>query len=224
MPRSGSTLLFNIIKEMLKLHTAKIDPYFINDKEYNKLLKNEISLVVKKNHRYSPLLKNRIMKGLSIGFFTHRDIRDVVVSLVQKGRIPDFDKWVNRGRLRKIVNDAFLYASTGKVMMIEYEHLLNQKKNVIDRVEKKLKLNLTDEEKESIIEKTDIEKTQKMLKEKDENEQIDYSNHLHQNHISDGKIGKWKQCLTDYEIQVINLEAKDFLNFFNYKSTPNEFK
>lgn len=217
MPRSGSTLLFNIIKEMLRLHYTKIDPYFINDKQYNKLLKSEISLVVKKNHRYSPLLKKRIMKGLSIGFFTHRDIRDVVVSLKQIGRIPEFDKWTNRGRLRKIVNDALLYAETRKVTMIEYDQLLNQKKNVIDQLEKRLGLKLTDEEKEIIIQKTDIDKTKKMLESRNESEQIDYSNHLHQNHISDGKVGKWKDILTDDEIVRINNEAKDFLNLFNYK-------
>ena len=101
--------------------------------------------------------------------------------------------------------------------MIEYEQLLNQKKNVIDQLEKMLKFRLTDEEKESIIQNTDIDKTKKMLESRNESGQIDYSNHLHQNHISDGKVGKWKDLLTDDEIIRINNEAKDFLNLFNYK-------
>lgn len=216
MARSGSTLLFNIIKKMLQFHYKKVDPYFINDSEFGHLLENEISMFVKKNHRYTYSLHRRLKKNLSYGFFTHRDIRDVVVSLMQKGRIPDFNKWVSDGRLRKIVNDSLSYAKTGKVMMIEYENLINNKLDVINNIAKKLKLNLTEEEMLQIVKDTDMESMKKHLELK-ENSEIDLNNHLHKNHISDGKVGKWKDILTSEQVQIINNLTQDFLKYFNYK-------
>jgi|GEM_PF-1860445 len=217
MARSGSTLLFNIIKEMVNFHYRKIDPYFIDDSEYSNLLNHEISLFIKKNHRYSFSLQRRLKKKLTFGFFTHRDIRDVVVSLMQNGRITDFNKWSADGRLRKIVNDALLYARTGNVMMIEYEDLLNNKLKVIDIIADNLKLNLFPEEEQSIVEKTDLVSTKKLLSAK-ETDTIDLANHLHKNHISDGKVGKWKEILTKEQIAYINSSTKDFLDFFHYKT------
>lgn len=216
MARSGSTLLFNIIKEMVKFHYQKVDPYFINDREYANLLQNEISLFIKKNHRFTFSLKRRFAKKLTYGFFTHRDIRDVVVSLMQIGRITDFEKWVADGRLRKIVNDALLYSRNGDVTMIEYDDLVNNKLQVINSIAEKLKLKLSENEIEWILNKTDIESTKQQLSLKENNE-IDLTNHLHKNHISDGKIGKWKEVLSKEQIEVINELTKDFLKFFNYK-------
>lgn len=217
MARSGSTLLFNIIKEMLIFHYQKVDPYFINDSEFGRLLENEISMFVKKNHRYTYSLHRRLKKNLSYGFFTHRDIRDVVVSLMQKGRIPDFNRWVADGRLRKIVNDSLLYAKTGKVMMIEYEELINNKLAVINNISKKLKLNLTANETLLIVNHTDMESVKNRLESK-ENSEIDLTNHLHKNHISDGKVGKWRDTLNKEQVKIINNLTQDFLKYFNYEA------
>lgn len=216
MPRSGSTLLFNLIKQLMIIHSNKVNTYFNYDLEYRELLSNERSIYVKKNHRYSPLLSKRIEKKLSIGFFTHRDIRDVVVSLIQKGRITDFYDWLARRKLRKIINDSMLYANTKNIILIPYEELINDKKNVILKVAGKLNICLTESEINSLIDSSDIEKIKEDIKIRGEVGKIDVITQLHSNHIKDGIVGKWKEILSKDQIDIINESGKDFLKFFRY--------
>lgn len=39
---------------------------------------------------------------------------------------------------------------------------------------------------------------------------------LHENHIADGRIGKWKEFLTSEQIDTINYFANDYNKFFKY--------
>lgn len=216
MPRSGSTLLFNLIKQITLIYSQKVNTYFNYDSEYRNLLTAETSIYVKKNHRFSPLLSKRIEKKLTIGFFTHRDLRDVVVSLIQKGRITDFYEWLNRRKLRKIVNDSMLYAHTKNIILISYDDLLNNKRKIISKISAELNIQLSDEEIENLIKSSDIEKIKKQIADRRTLDVIDISTQLHSNHIKDGIVGKWKEKLNEDQIKIINEKSQDFMQFFGY--------
>lgn len=217
MPRSGSTLMFNIIKKVIETKNNKTDTFTRNDKQYKILLKYEISSLVKKVHSYSPFLARRIKKRKTIGFFTHRDIRDIVVSEQQKGVVENPDSWKYKMRLRSIVNNALLYAKGPNMYIVSYEKLKNKPGEVIKKVSYALDATLSQEEIDQIKEALSIKNVKNELKQIPEEKRRNFSNQLHKNHIADGKTGKWKKYLSKQQINKITKESTDFLKYFNYE-------
>ena len=215
IPRSGSTLLFNILREMIRIDLDKLDGYFETDKEYEQLLKSEKSYYIKKTHNLSWILLNRIKRKESTGFFTHRDIRDIVVSMMQKGWIKDFNKFI-RFQLTVIINIALIYASVKNMHIYSYDELINNKMKVIKDLQTILNINLDKDSIFEIIKRTSIEETKKAIERLPKNQEYDPTSHLHKAHIKNGKIGKWNEELTDSQIKMINSVAKNYLRYFNY--------
>jgi len=216
MPRSGSTLLFNILREMVRMDLDKRDGFFKNDKEYDHLLKSEKSYFVKKTHNLSWILIKRIRRKKTIGFFTHRDIRDIVVSMMQKGWIEDFDTFITHS-LPSIINIALIYASVKNMHVYSYEELINNKIKIIQDLQNILNVKIDEDSVYKIIERTSIEKAKEIIAKLGKNQNYDPTSHLHKNHIRDAKIGKWKEKLTKNQIEIINSVAKDYLKYFNYE-------
>lgn len=218
MQRSGSTLLFNIVNEVLNKNKHQQDTFFEEEVLYKKILQAELSTSIKKNHTYLPMVAKRIKNGLSIGFFTHRDIRDVVVSSMQKGWLDNVQEWVDSERIRYMANNALLYAKTPNMHVISYEKLMNQQEEVIKEVADKLNVALDSEDIADIRQKTSLEATRKKLKAIPEDKKLLYANQLHKNHIADGKSGKWAEHLSPDETRLITQLAYDFLSYFDYET------
>jgi LPS sulfotransferase NodH len=217
MQRSGSTLLFNIINEVLKENNSHIDTFFEEEIKYKKLLASERSTLVKKNHTYLPLVAKRIKKGQTIGFFTHRDIRDVIVSSIQKGWLNSIDEWISNLRIKYMINNSILYAKTPNMHIVSYEQLMGSKTEVIINVANKLGISLSQEAIEKIEKNTSMNIVKKKLQEIPEGMKLEYSDQLHKNHIADGKIGKWRNHLSEEEITRLTLYCKEYLHFFGYQ-------
>ena len=216
MQRSGSTLLFNIVNEVIAKGQSQRDTFFEREILYKKLLESEQSAVVKKNHTYLPLVARRVKKGLSVGFFTHRDIRDVIVSSIQKGWVENVDDWIEDGRIRYMANNALLYAQTPNMCVISYHQLMNHKVEVINEVAKKLSLTLGPEDIDDIYQKTSIKNTKKRLTEIPQEKKRLFTDQLHKNHIADGKSGKWQEHLTNRQAATVTELTKDFITYFGY--------
>ena len=216
MQRSGSTLLFNIVNEVLSRNKHKQDTFFEEEILYKKLLQQELSTSVKKNHTYLPMVAQRVKKGISIGFFTHRDIRDVIVSSIQKGWLNNVEEWVENERIRYMANNALLYAKTPNMHVISYQKLMNDKEAVIKEVANKLDIVLDEQDIADIHHKTSIENTKKKLAAIPEEKKLLYTDQLHKNHIADGKTGKWINDLSKDEIALVTELTKDFLLYFGY--------
>jgi len=218
IPRSGSTLLYKLIEEIIITEIRNNEIYFASDKEYLDALNNDFSYTLKKNHIYSPLLVKRIKSQKSIGFFTHRDLRDVVVSFMQSGWLQDFDEYIRSEKLKRISYDAILYAKTRNIVCIRYEDLMNQTSLIMNKICNRLNIKLDVKDINYIIDKYSINKVKEMAKKKEGNIKMGKGADFHPNHVSDGKSGKWRKYLTEEQIKTIELQAYEFLKFFNYVS------
>ncbi|MGD1892848.1 MAG: sulfotransferase domain-containing protein [Cyclobacteriaceae bacterium] len=216
--RSGSTLLFNIINEVLNEQKNSVDSFFEEELKYKKILANELSTLVKKNHTYLPMVARRVRSGKSIGFFTHRDIRDVIVSSIQKGWLSDINEWVTNLRIRYMINNSILYATTPNMHIFSYDKLMNYRTEVISEIADVLNIPLSEEAIQRISAKTSIDVTRNKLKEIPSDVKLEYSDQLHKNHIADGVIGKWRNFLSEEEINFLTVYCQDYLSFFRYKS------
>lgn len=214
--RSGSTLLFNIINQILAENKYNEDTFFEKEILYKKLLEKERSIQVRKNHTYLPLVANRIKKGLTIGFFTHRDIRDVLVSSIQKGWLTNIQEWVESQRIRYMINNSLLYAKTPYIHIYSYHELMHDRRNVIKSVSEVLGIELNEESIEKIIRNTSIDKVKSKLQEIPQDVKLYYDNQLHRNHIADGESGKWEEFFTEEEKKFLNNYCGEYLRYFNY--------
>ena len=216
LERSGSTLLFNIINEVLRENRSVLDPYFDDEIQYKKILAHERSILVKKNHMYVPLVAKRIKKGQTIGFFTHRDLRDVIVSLLQAGWLDKAETWVKNYRVKSISNNAMLYASTPNMHIFGYQQLVSNKEAVIKEVADILHVSLTPEIIEQINERTSI-KEMRQKHQQPSPTPYRFDHRMQDDHIADGEIGKWKKHLTQQEAHFLTEYCKTYLDFFGYE-------
>lgn len=214
--RSGSTLLFNLVSSILLEYRNVNDTFFSSVETYNEMCKRELSLLVKKTHSYMPLLGSRIEKGETIAFFSHRDIREIVSSAIQKGMIKDLDSWLNKGGLHKFVNDALLFKKTNKVVFVSYDDLTNNIETVVKKIEYSLNIQLSEEKKVDLIKSNSIDNIKKKIAEIPKDEKLIYSNQLHKNHISENNSKQWDEFISEKQMNKILTIAKDYQKAFNY--------
>ena len=194
MERSGSVLLYNIINEVIRENRSVTDVYFDDEVTYKKILTNERSILVKKNHVYVPLIARRIKKGQSIGFFTHRDLRDVVVSMMQIGWISDIESVIKGYHIKNIGNNAMLYALIPNMHIFSYQKLMcNDREEIVREVADILQVSLTSRVIIDISKRTSVDNMRQKHREQPDDISYRFDNHILTNHIADGEIGKWKK-------------------------------
>lgn len=216
--RSGSTMLYNIIKLMMELSEKKGDVYIKNDYDYVGLLeqyKHE-PIALFKIHHFSILAKKRIEAGRAIAFFTHRDTRDVCVSLIQKGWLTMATYFSKRVYKYHYYN-SILYTSVKGMHTFTYKQLMEDKRQVIHDLAIILGKSLTEAEVDAIVFKTDIQNTRKTIKANvQQSAEYNVSSQLHHNHIADGKSDKYLSFFNEKELKKLNRKNKKFLRHFKY--------
>lgn len=214
--RSGSTLLFNLVSEILWASKGNIDSFFSTQKGYNKITRDERSMIVRKTHSFFPVISKRVKSKKTIAFFSHRDIRDIVTSAIQKGMISDLDEWLEKGFLYKWVNDSILYCRTEGVVFVSYDDLVNNAFDVVDTISHKLDIPLDDSKAEAIVSKHSISAVKNRLANLTEGKRLNVEDQYHKNHIADARIGKWKGFLSNLQERKILEIASDYQKAFGY--------
>ena len=219
-PRSGSTLLNIIIKEILLVRLSSENNYVDTTTDLSKKLSSYNHFNLIKTHRYFFNIPKLIKKGQVIAFMTHRDIRDVTVSLKQKGWVQNVKDFVFSKDLKQIAFSSIAYARVNGMNILSYEQLMDNPAGVISFVSEKLNVQLSEEQvgkiennvsRENVIRKIE---TLKMIG--GDESSLDVSTGLHIDHIKDGKSGKWKELLTHEEKDMIAKECSEYLTLFNY--------
>lgn len=216
MQRSGSTLLYNIVNEVLRENRKVIDTFFNDETTYKKILREEVSVLVKKNHTYLPYLAKRIRQGKTIGFFTHRDIRDVAVSMMQLGWIDSIDEWIQDYKAKCIENNAILYASTTNMHTFSYKQLIEDRVTVIREVTKILGVTLDASSIERILISTSLDNMKGKSESVPSHSRYRFNNQILEKHIVDGKIDKWQSSLSPEESFRLTRHCRKYLEFFGY--------
>jgi len=222
-PRSGSTLLNMIVKKIMEFKCRSLEDYRESDAEYIAQLNNNVLFKIAKIHHHSPLIKYRIASGRSLGFFVHRDMRDILVSMIQKGWIDDLDQFIDSYQLHRLVNTSIIYGMTRNMVNFSYEELLNDQGDVINKICEVVDFRLTDEQKDEIISFVSIGNVKKLIGNEKENkrslvggDRLETSTGLHDNHIFDGRVGKWKDQLSGTHMKKINTIIRSYNKSFNY--------
>lgn len=198
MGRSGSTVIFNIVKELL--YSKYDDIYFSHEFDFNEKLCKDINLLKTHSKDYG--------NWPDIIITTRRDLRDVLSSFKQ------FHKSYTSGKINEWVT---LFMNWHQQWVdktdyeVIYEKYIRDKSTIIKDISNII--GITDYSEIDIIEKIDNLKNVKNIKGK-----FDKSTLIHPNHITNkGKIGSYKTTLTDNEIKVVNEIAGEWLKKYGYE-------
>ncbi len=192
--RSGSTLIFNMLKILFKEKNI----YKSHNIEYN----NEDLFVITIRHPYNCIISSIL-----------RFNQEINIENLQKHTDIFFDR--NGGGWDMMVLDI----NKPNIIIVFYEDLIDNIDNTIDMLGLKLGLNINDEIRNKIKINTDIEKMNKISTDLKEFVKWDINTFIHGNHISKFK-GKtdYKQILNEEQLNYLKSYKmlNDFIEKFNY--------
>lgn len=225
--RSGSTLQYNLISKIVEISNSGIRVPFHKQEDHH-LIYEKYSKIkgfkVIKTHIITDEIKKLIETDQSIIFHCYRDIRDVVVSYINKGwitkNIEDISKlsqnYINEyNTLSEYSNNNF-YSR-------KYEDFAFNIENELKYIQQKLGITLDAQVIQKIaleLDKSNLLKFQKSIPEEEKvteyNQIFNKTTLLHNNHINDGSMNQFLKLLNNEEIITIEKIAWLWLLNHNY--------
>tara|TARA_R110001583_G_scaffold158168_1_gene310093 strand:- start:5983 stop:7353 length:1371 start_codon:yes stop_codon:yes gene_type:complete len=197
MPRSGSTWLYNCVKQILSITNEEVYACWVEDYDPS----NKTAVHIVKAHDPVPELADKADIILS----TRRDIREVAASLVRMKWNKQGDKFIDQLNWITETVHQFWFKRTN--LEIEYNNILNHKNTLIEDIGHLLNIHLNTMQIKNIEEK--LNKTiPSAMYSKD--------TQLHPNHLSDRKYDPIDLLGSDLYLK-INSDFKEWLFNFDYK-------
>lgn len=193
MPRSGSTLLFNILREILSTIPEKILASGFGDD----VLKTPADIYLVKTHDITPL---EAQKASRI-FFSYRDVRTVAVSTKRMFDIPITFECVQENIHR------YLNAREQMAHFIEYEKLISNPVSAIGKISFNLGIHV--DEKEIAARVMAITPVQNLLP-------YDPITLLYPNHFTNSSISDWVKMAPHDVQQRVNTEFSWWFEMCGY--------
>lgn len=221
--RSGSSLIYNIAKYLLSYQPHANMEYFISQDTYYRTLREKRFLRLKKTHHFSYLLNYRIASQSTIGLFTHRNLLDIIASMIQKGWIHSVDDILQGCKLEGLVYNAILFARTENIYLFSYDQLLNDRYTTIKEISEILQADVSESDIQECFDKTSTnvirQSTAHSTKGRVGDKKVDLKTGFHENHINAPEAGKWKRILSDNDVKRLekNYSFNLYNEFFDYR-------
>lgn len=212
MLRSGSTLQYQIVSELIETHGYGYRmPYYPPEKHSLILTEPpEFGMRTFKTHILSEFIRKAYLDGHAIVVYTYRDIRDVIASLQKK-----YNTKYDRKTLKNIVTE--LIEQDKQWREFEYIYITNYEKMVINLKEeirnhaKFLGINCDESFISFLADYLSYNSQIIRLKNTKSDDFIHIDEYniynkwslIHKNHFQGGKIGRFKEELEKWQINLI---------------------
>ena len=220
MHRSGSTLVWQITRQLVDGHPGLRNPRGISTDEFPSAAANPDDLLMAKVH-FRPALDREDFPDAGARYlYTYRDPRDVVASLYRKGRYKpeDPERGPRNSRLiirRELRGDEF-WTSRDDVWIGRYEDFRDDVPGLVRQLARYLDIAIDDDRVTAIVDAVNLEaqeeraRTAKAIG-------IDDDLRVTSNHITDGREGAWRDTLTTDELVAIEAESARWLVEHGYE-------
>ncbi len=214
MHRSGSTLVWQIARQLVDGRPGLRNPRGIATAEYPKAAADDSDLLMAKVH-FRPALNREHFPDTGAKYlYTYRDPRDVVASLYRKGRAKpgDPERGARNSRLivrRELRGDEF-WTSRKHVWIGKYEDFRDDVPGLVRALANFLEVEVDDATVAQIVADNDLAAQEKRAVAAKAHG-VDDDLRVTSNHITDGREGAWRDTLTDEELVAIEAEGGRWL-------------
>lgn len=229
VPRSGTILVFNVIREILTRQQITFSAVNTNYPETEAFLSKYDfqGNVLMHAHNVLPEVQKVIPMRHVYTFFNYRDPRDVLVSMM---RLHDY----NFEKCLELSNISFNHFNKARefsgIMFIPYHHLVTATDACIFQIAQRLNIFLNLETVKLIRRATSMEAHKKIMKDvgaekiavqirrnpqRTMRESTQYF--INDRHIQSGKSGRWRKELTREQQQIVNAHFESLLDELGFE-------
>ena len=234
MPRSGSTLHYQLTAELVESQgvgkrVGFVDPLSLEALGLLANAESDDKFLVVKCHNYSERAAELISSGKGKAIYIYRDIRDALVSYMNRCNISCEEAMrLDGGFVQTSLSNYYKWNSVDTVLVSQYEDMIDHLKEEVIKIADFLGLKISDRiamslaRKHTLIEELqhirhfDYEQGGVQIKNTHWEGSYDPKTHLHQNHIRSGKKEQWKYFLSNYEVLQVEAIAHEWLKERGY--------
>jgi hypothetical protein len=226
---SGSTWLFNLMRDICK---AQSIPFLSMHHDSASRLPwdapSEV-VIIAKSQSPAPSFLKYIARSPDPVVMTVRDPRDAVVSFMQ--RFPNSFAQNFDQALKAIALSADRLMAVSRlreVLVFRYEDGFVGSESTADCIAGLLGTALSSDQRRTILADLSPEAVRKKISDLEKAEIIqsetvwDRATHWHRNHVGDGKIGKWRDALTQAQEREILDRTRDYCERFGYGAVESD--
>lgn len=234
MYRACSTWQYQVASHLLERHRGAARLGYLTGDEFaaregTKEDRDGPSWRVLKSHEEHPRFRGLIESGEALVIYGHRDLRDVIYSLMHKRRM-SFETILRQGMIHQVIaNDRFWSRGPG-VLVQRYTDLIAEPVRGVEEIAAHLGLTLAEGEADEIAALYSFQANRARTTELSErlragglalddpsNAQAwDKNNLLHWNHLRDGRVGTWRELATPSQRYVLSLLCDRWLKAHGY--------
>ncbi len=170
---------------------------------------------VVKSHACTPGIRARLQRGEAVAFYTHRDIRDVVVSGSRNFGVP-VGEFIDGPLIDQAVGEYRLWTSCGRVSVSGFDGIMADP--VAWAAEMAVFLGIEGDSAArgaELAERFSLDRQRERIKGAALVEKggyaVDPDSLLHRNHIDRAASGIWRESLDEAQIREIELRSRDWL-------------
>lgn len=213
MRRSGSTLQYQLTANIVESRGIGRALGWVEPQQFPQLRASHIGekgLLVVKCHTYVREAAELFSRREAKAIYVHRDIRDVVVSMMNKNRI-SFWQVVQSGFVGQVLEEYSDWSKVGDILVSRYEVMIADLRWEVLRIADYLGVDLDESSASQIAERHTIDQQVQRI------QSFDYENLgirvgtsaydpvslLHKNHIHSAQVEQWRAVLSCFQIGLI---------------------